>query len=103
MKNLKDYFKLYIVGLVSQPFSVQKPESIPPNLRKLSKPCFKNKLRHYFLQILNQEEDYYLTYKKLYRQVYRVYIIGLRYRHDCDQFTCKYGIYVILKLYLYNV
>ena len=31
------------------------------------------------------------TYKKLYRQVYRVYIIGLRYRHDCDQF--KYGIY----------
>ena len=41
-----------------------------------------------------------LTYKKLYRQVYRVYIIGLRCRHDCDQF--KYGIiYVILKLYLY--
>ena len=42
-----------------------------------------------------------LTYKKLYRQVHRVYIIGLRYRHDCDQF--KYGIHVILKLYLYNM
>ena len=39
------------------------------------------------------------TYKKLYRQVYRVYIIGLRYRRDCYQF--KYGIYVNLKLYLY--
>ena len=32
------------------------------------------------------------TYKKLCKHVYRVYIIGLRYRHDCDQF--KYGIYV---------
>ena len=32
--------------------------SIPPHLRKLSKPCFKNKMRHYLLQILNQEEDY---------------------------------------------
>ena len=42
-----------------------------------------------------------LTYKKLYRQVYKVYIIGLRYRHDCDQF--KYGIYINLKLYLYNM
>ena len=41
------------------------------------------------------------TYKNLYRQVYRVYIIGLRYRHDCDQF--KYGIYVNLKLYLCNM
>ena len=42
-----------------------------------------------------------LTYKMLYRQVYKVYIIGLRYRHDCDQF--KYGIYINLKLYLYNM
>ena len=42
-----------------------------------------------------------LTYKKLCRQVYTVYIIGLRYRHDCDQF--KYSIYVNLKLYLYNM
>ena len=33
--------------------------------------------------------------------VYRVYIIGLRYRHDCGQF--KYSIYVNLKLYLYNM
>ena len=32
--------------------------SIPPDLRKLSKPCFKNKMQHYLLQILNQEEDY---------------------------------------------
>ena len=32
--------------------------SIPPDLRKLSEPCFKNKLQHYLLQILNQEEDY---------------------------------------------
>ena len=32
--------------------------SIPPDLRKLSKSCFKNKMRHYLLQILNQEEDY---------------------------------------------
>ena len=37
------------------------------------------------------------TYKQLYRQVYRVYTIGLRYRHDCDQFN--YGIYVNLNLY----
>ena len=32
--------------------------SIPPDLRKLSKLCFKNKMRHYLLKILNQEEDY---------------------------------------------
>ena len=32
--------------------------SIPPDLRKLSKSSFKNKMRHYLLQILNQEEDY---------------------------------------------
>ena len=32
--------------------------SIPLGLRKLSKSCFKNKMRHYLLQILNQEEDY---------------------------------------------
>ena len=40
------------------------------------------------------------TYK-LYRQVYKVYIIDLRYRHDCNQFN--YGIYVNLKLHLYNM
>ena len=33
--------------------------SIRPDLRKLiSKSCFKNKIRHCLLQILNQEEDY---------------------------------------------
>ena len=42
-----------------------------------------------------------LTYKKLYRQVKIVYIMGLRYMHDCDQF--KNGTYVNLKLYLYNM
>ena len=41
------------------------------------------------------------TYKMLYRQVYGVYIMGLRYRHDYDQF--KYEIYVNFKLYLYNM
>ena len=45
-----------------------------------------------------------LTYKKLYRQVHRVYIIGLRYRHDCDQF--KKGIYTPIQnchFFLYNM
>ena len=28
-----------------------------------------------------------MVYKKLYRQVYIVDIIGLRYRRDCDQFN----------------
>ena len=33
--------------------------NIPPDLRKLRKLCFKNKMRHYLLQILKQElEDY---------------------------------------------
>ena len=41
------------------------------------------------------------VYEKLYRQVYRVYIIGLSFRHDCNQ--SKYGIYVNLELYLYNM
>ena len=33
--------------------------SVPPDLRKLSKSCFKNKMRHYLLQLLNQSEDYF--------------------------------------------
>ena len=41
------------------------------------------------------------AYKTLYTQVYRVYFIGLRYRHDCDRF--KYGIYANLNLYWYNM
>ena len=32
--------------------------SIPQDLRKLSRSHFKNKMRHYLLQILEQEEDY---------------------------------------------
>lgn len=32
--------------------------SIPPDLRKLPKSCFKNKMQDYLLQILKQEEDY---------------------------------------------
>ena len=32
--------------------------SIPQDLRKLSGSHFKNKMRHYLLQILEQEEDY---------------------------------------------
>ena len=39
-----------------------------------------------FLRTSKQAQLLCLTYKKLYRQVYRVYIIVLRYRHDCDQF-----------------
>ena len=39
-------------------------------------------------------------YKKLYRQDYREYIIGLDIRYDCNQF--KYGIYVNLNMYLCN-
>ena len=55
--------------------------SIPPDLRKLSKSSFKNKMRHYLLQIFNQEEDYVgipttmSHLQKLYRQGYRVYMI----------------------------
>ena len=32
--------------------------SIPQDVRKLSKSHFKNKMQHYLLQILEQEEDY---------------------------------------------
>ena len=51
--------------------------SIPQDLRKLSKSHFKNKMRHYLLQILEQEEDYVgiqtimSRLQKLYRQDYR--------------------------------
>ena len=48
--------------------------------------------------------DYYVSFTKSYITkfiVYRVYIIGLRYRHGCDQ--VRYSIYVNLKLYLYNM
>ena len=64
-------------------------------------------MRHYLLQILDQEEDFVGIptimphLQKVIRQVYRVCIIGVRYRHDCDQFT--YGIYVSLTLYLHNM
>ena len=65
--------------------------SIPQDLRKLSRSHFKNKMRHYLLQILEQEEDYVgiptimshlqkIT-KIIYgRQDYREYIIGLSYK-----------------------
>ena len=81
--------------------------SIPPDLRKLSKPYFKNKMLTSNSQSgggLCWHTDYYVSFTKSYIArfiVYRVYIIGLRYRHDCDQF--KYSIYVNLKLYLYNM
>ena len=58
--------------------------SIPPDLRKLSKPCFKNKMQHYLLQILNQEEDYVgiptimSHLQKLYSQVHSLYSIHYR-------------------------
>ena len=45
---------------------------MPPDLRKLSKSCFKNRMQHYLYQILNQEEDsvgiptYYVTLTKSY-------------------------------------
>ena len=51
--------------------------SIPRGLSKLSKSYFKNKMRHYLLQILEQEEDYVgiqtimSGLQKLYRQDYR--------------------------------
>ena len=63
--------------------------SIPQDLRKLSRSHFKNKMRHYLLQILEQEEDYVgmptimshlQKLQKLYRQDYREYIIGLSYK-----------------------
>ena len=56
---------------------------------KLSRSHFKNKMRHYLLQLLEQEEDYVgiptiITFtkkiQKLYRQDYREYIIGLSYK-----------------------
>ena len=44
--------------------------SIPPDLRNLSKSCFKNKMQHYLRQILNQEEDYRkrLCISRIHRQ-----------------------------------
>ena len=51
--------------------------SIPQDLRKLPKSPFKNKMRHYLLQILEQEEDYVgiqtimSRLQKSYRQDYR--------------------------------
>ena len=74
---------------------------------KLSKPCLKNKMRHYLL--LNQEEIYLGTptimphLQKVIQagQDYREYIAGLKYGHNCDQF--KKEIYVNLNLYLYSM
>ena len=37
------------------------------------------------------------TYEKLYRQVYSVQNIGLRYRYDCNQIN-KCGTYVVYNM-----
>ena len=56
--------------------------SIPPDLRKLSKLCFKNKMRHILFRSNSQSGGGGLChiYKKLYGPDCREYIIGLRYK-----------------------
>ena len=63
--------------------------SIPQDLRKLSRSHFKNKMRHYLHKFSSRRRimlayqllcHIYKKLQKLYRQDYREYIIGLSYK-----------------------